>query len=143
MSDTKFKKGQSGNPAGRPKGSKDRRSEYRELFKSAAPELVEKAIQLALGGDVVALRMCIDRIAPVARENPVSPVLLPSLDSAESVCMAHNQITQKLASGELLPSEASVLSSLLDKSMKLVELLNLEKRIEKMEADFESQRKAR
>ncbi len=46
----RFKKGQSGNPAGRPKGIKDRRVKYRELLEQHTPALVSKTVELALGG---------------------------------------------------------------------------------------------
>ena len=47
-----FKKGQSGNPAGKPKGAKDKRTELRELLKPHAEKLVKKAVDMALAGDV-------------------------------------------------------------------------------------------
>jgi len=67
MSDTKFKPGESGNPLGRPKGSKDKRTQHRELFHSRARELSNKAVELALAGDTACLKMCLDRIVPSYR----------------------------------------------------------------------------
>ena len=58
----KFKPGESGNPDGRPKGSKDKRTQYRELFEPHADGLIQKAIDLALAGDTTCLKMCIDRL---------------------------------------------------------------------------------
>jgi len=46
--------GSSGNPAGRPKGSYDKRAELRELLKPHADDSVEKAVDPALAGDTVA-----------------------------------------------------------------------------------------
>jgi hypothetical protein len=66
-----YTKGQSGNPSGRPPGIKDRRVKTRELFESRKTELIEKAIDLALGGDTQALRMCLDRIVPPIKDAPV------------------------------------------------------------------------
>ena len=62
-----FKPGQSGNPAGRPKGSPDKRSELRALLDPHAPELVKKAVEKALEGDMAALRLCLDRCIPAYR----------------------------------------------------------------------------
>ena len=62
-----FQKGQSGNPAGRPKGSKDKRTELRELLTPHAPALIDKAIEMALDGDTAAMKMCLDRIIPAMR----------------------------------------------------------------------------
>jgi hypothetical protein len=56
--------GRSGNPAGRPKGVRHHITVLAEhLLEGEAEGLVRKAIELALGGDVTALRMCLDRIA--------------------------------------------------------------------------------
>ena len=60
----RFKKGESGNLQGRPKGIKDRRTEFRELLEPYAPALVNKAVAMALKGDSTALRLCLDRLIP-------------------------------------------------------------------------------
>lgn len=66
----KFKPGESGNPDGRPKGSKDKRTQYRELFEPHADDLIQKAIDLALDGDTTCLKMCIDRlVSPFRAKN--------------------------------------------------------------------------
>lgn len=63
----KYRKGQSGNPSGRPKGIEDRRTEFRRLLEPHAPALIAKAVALALAGDIAALRLCIDRLVPPLR----------------------------------------------------------------------------
>lgn len=62
-----FKKGQSGNPTGRPKGSKDKRTAYRELLEPHAPALIEKAVSMALEGDTTAMKICLDRLLPTVK----------------------------------------------------------------------------
>jgi hypothetical protein len=64
----KFEPGQSGNPAGRPKGSGDRRSGLRSLLDPHAPALIEKAVEMALSGDMAALKLCLDRCLPAYRQ---------------------------------------------------------------------------
>ena len=60
-----FKKGQSGNPAGRPKGSVNKYTELsRALLSERGPEIVNVVIEKALKGDVHCLKMCMDRIVP-------------------------------------------------------------------------------
>lgn len=59
-----FKPGQSGNPAGRPKGAV---SSLRKTMQAHAPELIDKAVELALEGDTTALKMCLERILPALR----------------------------------------------------------------------------
>ena len=61
-----FEKGQSGNPAGRPPGLPDKRTRLRTLLDPHKESLVDKAVELALGGDTAALRLCIERLIPAA-----------------------------------------------------------------------------
>ncbi len=57
-----FQKGQSGNPAGKPRGCRSKAALLAEaLFDGEAEKIVRKAIELALGGDVTALRIVLDR----------------------------------------------------------------------------------
>lgn len=46
-----FKTGQSGNPSGRPKGTKDKRSAFRSMVEPSCTQLIQKAIDMALGGN--------------------------------------------------------------------------------------------
>ncbi len=50
-----------------PKGSTDKRTELRELLLPHAPALIDKAVELALGGHIAALKLCLDRIIPSMR----------------------------------------------------------------------------
>ena len=53
-----FRRGKSGNPAGRPPGRPDKRVALRKLLEPHAPALVAKVAELALQGDTAALRLC-------------------------------------------------------------------------------------
>jgi len=68
----RFRKGKSGNPAGRPPGSVNRSTRAAiQLLDGEAEALTRKAIELALAGDPMALRLCLDRIVGVRRGRPV------------------------------------------------------------------------
>src|SRR5690349_24907281 len=69
-----WEQGQSGNPAGRPRGIKDKRTALRALLEPHADELVANVVEMAKAGDTTALRICIDRLIPPAkaREEPVT-----------------------------------------------------------------------
>lgn len=63
-----FQKGQSGNPTGRPKGSKNRMKLLAEgLIGDKAKLIVKKVIDMALSGNEACLKMCMDRILPAQR----------------------------------------------------------------------------
>lgn len=64
---TKFEPGVSGNLLGRPKGALNKRTQLNKLLESQADALVNKTIEMALSGDPIALRLCIERLIPRAR----------------------------------------------------------------------------
>src|SRR3954454_9098910 len=77
-----FKKGQSGNPAGKPKGARHRATQAVDaLLDGEAETLTRKAIELAKSGDTVAMRLCMDRLCPPRRDRPVM-FSLPKIETA-------------------------------------------------------------
>jgi len=109
-----FTKGQSGNPAGKPKGARHRATLAAEaLLDGEAEALTRKAIELALAGDPIALRLCLDRILPPRRERPLRFVL-PELRSAADAAGAVAAILAAVASGNACVAEASELAKLVD-----------------------------
>ena len=76
-----FPKGQSGNPAGRPAGARNRRTLAAvRLLDGEAEALTRKAVELALAGDAMALKLCLERILPPARERAVR-FALPAIEA--------------------------------------------------------------
>lgn len=128
----KFQKGQSGNPAGKPKGAKDRRTEMRALLQPHADKLIQTAVNLALAGDVQALRICIDRIIPPVREDRLQ-VDLPDIADAAGCTEAQAAIMKAVASGELLPSQGEALAGLVEHQRRAMYDQDLAKRIEAIE----------
>jgi hypothetical protein len=66
-----------------------------------------KAVELAKSGDTVALRLCLERIAPVRKGRPIS-LLLPAISSPADVTSAMSAIDSQMAEGEITPEEAAV-----------------------------------
>jgi|MEHZ01.3.fsa_nt_MEHZ010818967.1_2 hypothetical protein len=118
MSDTKFKSGESGNPLGRPKGSKDKRTQHRELFNSRAPEILNKAIELALAGDTACLKMCLDRIVPSYRPQEVGIELG---DIADSLSDQSRLVIVEMLKGNLTAIESSRMLTTLESQVKIAE----------------------
>ncbi len=130
--DGTFKPGISGNPRGRVKGSKNKATRIAEsLLDGEAKALTRKAIELALGGDVVALRMCLERIMP-RRERTVS-FALPKVTTPKDAASALAAIMQAIGSGDLTPTEAKQLASLVEVAVKSLEAVDHEKRISFLE----------
>jgi hypothetical protein len=116
-----FKKGRSGNPAGKPKGARHRATLAAEtLFDGEAEQLTRKAIEIALAGDPIALRLCIDRILPPRRERPLR-FALPKLRTVADAGAAMASILAAVASGSTCLAEASELAKLVDAFVRAAE----------------------
>jgi len=129
-----WKPGQSGNPAGRPKGARSKTTLAVEaLLEGQAEALTQKAIEKALEGDGVALRLCLERIAP-ARKDAAVCFELPAITSAADTVSASSALLGAVAAGDVTPDEASRIMGLLTSHKALVEVCELERRIEALEA---------
>jgi hypothetical protein len=128
-----FKRGQSGNPDGRPKGSRNVTTVALEtLLDGQATALTQKAIDLALAGDMAALRLCIDRILPPRKDRPLT-FCFPTITNAAEAAKTMSAILAAVASGEITPTEASEIGKLVDSYVRAVEATELAARIERLE----------
>ena len=131
--DTRFKPGQSGNPNGRPKGSLNATTlAAQALLDGEAEALTRKAIELAKGGDLAALRLCMDRLLPPRKDRPVS-LDLPRIDGARDVPIAISALLAAVAAGELAPSDAGEVTKLLDAYTRAVEINEPAERVDNLE----------
>lgn len=127
------------NPTGKPKGAKDKRTELRELLKPHAAKLVKKVVDLALAGDVSALRICIDRIIPPVRENRLS-IALPAVKDVAGCTSAQAKVLRAVTAGDLLPGEAETLSSLIENQRRGLESRDLAARVLAIEVSLKKPR---
>ena len=131
---TRFQPGQSGNPAGKPKGARNRTTLAIEaLIDGAADDIANKAIELAKAGDATMIRALLDRAAPPRRDRHIAFELPPMEKAANAVNVAA-AIAQAVAAGELTPSEASELSDFVTNYAKALEISDLEARLQRLEA---------
>lgn len=118
---------------GKPKGARHRTTLAIEaLLEGQHDALTQKAISMALGGDTVALRLCLDRIAPPRKDAPIS-INLPSVRSAADAVEASAAVLAAVAGGEVSPDEAGRLMALLTAHKSIVEAGDHEARIAALE----------
>ncbi|MBF0583719.1 MAG: hypothetical protein HQL80_05725 [Magnetococcales bacterium] len=121
----KFQPGVSGNPKGRPRGNSVRTS-LRAMLEDQGTALVEQAVTLALEGDSVALRLCLERILPAVRPVEQSaPFTLPDgtlTEQGKAVLVA-------MADGLLSPGQGAQLLSAISTLARVVEVDDLTRRI--------------
>jgi hypothetical protein len=130
---TRWAKGVSGNIKGKPKGSLNKVTlAIQSLLDGEGEALTRKAIELALDGDMPALKLCLDRICPARKSRPIN-IDLPSVDTGEGVSQAQAVVVQAVGEGEITPDEGQVLSSILEARRKSIETADHEARLSKLE----------
>lgn len=124
-----FKKGKSGNPAGRRPGTGEV-AKLRAAIAERVPDLIGTLIERALGGDVGAARLLLERVVPPlkATEEPAA-LTLPDgtlTDQGKAVLSA-------VADGTLAPGQGAALLTSLGALAKLTEVDEFERRIAALE----------
>jgi hypothetical protein len=129
----RFNKGQSGNPQGRRPGTRNKATEIAELLLAGEAEaLTRKAVERALEGDAMALRLCLDRIAPLRRGRPVQLGLAP-VRSAADLGNTMAAITTAATNGVITPGEAGELVRAVEIFVRAIETSDFERRLRAME----------
>ena len=129
----KWQPGQSGNPNGKPKGARNKTTlAVLELLEGEAQAITRKIIDKAKKGDITALRICMDRLAPPPKDRPVDIDLPPMVVAADAV-KASAAILAAVGEGQLTPSEAAYLSRMIEGFTKSIEVYELERRLSKLE----------
>jgi hypothetical protein len=88
--------------SGRPHGSRNKATLAIEgLLEGQAEALPQTAITKALEGDSVALRLCMDRIAPPP--DPAVTFSMPTMRNAMDAAEANGRVLRAVIEGELTP----------------------------------------
>ncbi|NCV50133.1 MAG: hypothetical protein EBW46_10615 [Rhodobacterales bacterium] len=102
------------------------------LLQGQAEALTQTAVTKALEGDSVALRLCMERIAPAPKDQPVS-FILPKMQSALDASKAAESVLTVVSEGELTPIEATRVMALIDSYRRTLELTDIEERLQALE----------
>jgi len=131
-----FPKGTSGNRAGRPPGSRNRATLAIEaLLDGEAEALMRKATELALAGDIPALRLCIERIHPPRKERLIHFDVGP-IQNAEQAREAMHNVFRAVGEGQVTPREGELLVNMIVAQASLVSTADLERRVEELEQRY-------
>jgi len=128
-----FPKGQSGNPAGRPRGSTNRATRAAELLLDGeAAALSRKAVEMALAGDAAALRLCLDRTVAPRRERSVE-LPLPAINSAADILGAIKAVAGAVGRGAITPGEGFALSQMIESFLRAIDASDFDNRLRQLE----------
>ena len=123
--DGKFSNGN----VGRPKGSRNKTTiAIESLLEGQAEALTQTAISKALEGDSIALRLCMDRIAPPMKDKPVVFPLAKMRDALDA-SKAAGSVLSGVSDGTLTPIEGTRVMALIDSYRRTLELTDIEQRL--------------
>jgi len=121
--------------SGRPRGSRNRVTlAIDSLLEGQSDALTQTAISKALEGDSIALRLCMDRIAPPMKDKPVV-FPLPRMHGAMDASEAAGSVLSAVSDGTLTPIEGTRVMGLIDSYRRTLELTDIEYRLKALESD--------
>jgi|APCry1669188970_1035186.scaffolds.fasta_scaffold67523_2 Family of unknown function (DUF5681) len=125
----RFRKGQSGNPSGRRAGSRGKATlAALLLLDDECERLTRVAINLALGGDLLALRMCLDRLIPIRKDHPIG-VALPKIATLQDLPGFTASLLGAVSDGLIGCSEAEKLSKIASIHKEVMVAVGFEQRL--------------
>lgn len=131
---SKFKRGQSGNPKGKPKGAKNKSTLAAEALLEGSLERICRRIEdEAINGNMQAAKMVLERFLP-PRKDRLIRLDLPEIKTHEDILSASTLIISAVCKGEISPSEGEALSKTIDLYSKLLEANEHEFRLQALES---------
>jgi Family of unknown function (DUF5681) len=128
-----FLPGQSGNPAGRPRGARNKKTIALEaLLDDESEALMQKMIGMAKVGDDLAMRLCMERMLAPQRERPV-PLHLPRIESEADARRASAEVIAALGEGEITPKEAEHLMRAIAGAAVIMQSSEIAARLQRIE----------
>jgi hypothetical protein len=135
----RFKKGQSGNPTGKPLGARHKTTlAVQALLDGEAEELTRKAVEMALAGDTTALKLCLERISPAYK--PSAKAVMLDMPRPNNLADTARAFVAAAANGELPPDIAAQLVSAVASVARVEEMETLKLRLETLERAIKEQK---
>jgi hypothetical protein len=88
--------------------------------------------ELALGGDITALRFCLERLIPPRKDRPIH-LILPPIENVQQISLAMARVSTAVGEGEITPTEGEVLSNILAAHKDVLVTADLERRMDELE----------
>jgi hypothetical protein len=124
-----FKKGESGNPQGRPPGAVSRYTRLREQIAEHVPGILASMVSRAQEGDAQAARLLLERVLPPLKATDTAVTLsLPAELAAQG-----RTIIEALGAGTLTPQQAATVMQAVASQARVIEVDELERRVAALE----------
>lgn len=131
-----WKPGHCGNPKGRPKGARDRRSTLRYGLLKEVPAILKTLAKAAKGGDIQSAKLILERTLPPLK-SAAETLTLPGADTPAS---QGRTVLGACAQGDISPDEAATLMQAISAQARVLEVEELTQRVQALEQALSGQR---
>jgi len=117
---------------GRPPGSCNRKTIFQEELEKDGAAIIQIIKQKALGADPTAMRLCMERLVPLAKE-PNTRFRLPAVETAADLTEAISAVTEAVADGELSAQEGESVARIVESQRRNIEVEEFDARLKALE----------
>jgi hypothetical protein len=118
---------------GRPPGSRNKiASPLQQTLEEHAETLTKKCVHMALQGNTIAMRLCMERLLPVRRQR-VLEFKLPPTKTMADLSAASETVVRGVSRGVLTPGEGQAFTVMLDGRRRMIETEELDARLRTLE----------
>jgi hypothetical protein len=119
---------------GRPQGSRNKATiDLQEMLDGHGEAITRKCALMAMKGDATGMRLCMERLLPPRKEQPVK-FKLSAVTTAAEVAAAVSTILQAVAGGQLTPAEGQMIANIVEGRRRVIETEELEARLQALES---------
>ena len=134
-----FKWGQSGNPAGKKPGTRNRATVAAQVLLEGGLRAIAKVcVDKAKTGDLLACKLVLDKLIPNRRERAID-LRLPKLVGTAKIPQALADTLETVAQGKITPGEGQTVATILETYRRSMETTDLETRVRALEEKISKQ----